>query len=115
MILKPLKLRKYSHMKDNVVVWLEYVDIEFLNYIIKVEKYILDKKLYIIPDVYTPYVKYSLENWFIIENNGIYLYIINDKDITYTLPILINKGEVKVLEQIIKYLEQEYLRYISVN
>ena len=32
------------------------------------------------------------------------------KDITYTLPILINKGEVKVLEQIIKYLEQEYLR-----
>ena len=68
-----------------------------------------------IPDVYTPYVKYSLENWFIIENNGIYLYIINDKDITYTLPILINKGEVKVLEQIIKYLEQEYLRYISVN
>ena len=26
MILKPLKLRKYSHMKDNVVVWLEYVD-----------------------------------------------------------------------------------------
>ena len=49
MILKPLKLRKYSHMKDNVVVWLEYVDIEFLNYIRKVEKYILDKKLYIIP------------------------------------------------------------------
>lgn len=36
MILKPLKLRKYSHMKDNVVVWLEYVDIEFLNYIRKV-------------------------------------------------------------------------------
>ena len=115
MILKPLKLRKYSHIKDNVVVWLEYVDIEFLNYIRKLEKYILDKKLYIIPDVYTPYEKYSLENWFIIENNGIYLYNINNKDITYSLLILFIKGEVKVLEQIIKYLEQEYLRYISVD
>lgn len=115
MTLKPLKLRKYSHTKDNVVVWLENVDTDFLNYIGGVEKYILDRKLYIIPVECTSYVKYSLENWFIIKTNKIYLYFINGKDITYTLPILISKSEVKVLEQVIKYLEQEYLRYISIN
>ena len=47
--------------------------------------------------------------YYLMRNN--YYSIVN----FYKDPFLINKGEVKVLEQIIKYPEQEYLRYISVN